>query len=257
MRGGFGAILSKIKTVVYSHRDTNNILLGPRGIFSATARRERDRRRPIFARSSEFTLLDHDPREATDVPADPIWVTDDPVEARHAYHYLLWGYGLRNSRLEQVMQATEILHMICVRPQWTRASDGTLGQWITDRTDLDDLLLVDENAERADTAPRFRGVSTEALFGDDDVPDGQGTDAAQYGSDESQSSSDGAESELMALAALNLNPVETAVGFWLLPTDAFEAALATSSDQTQTLWSVGTHRPRLGLFSLPARVTLL
>ncbi len=189
---------------------------------------------------------------------DPIWVTEDPVEARHAYHHLLWGYGVRNNRLEQVMQTTEILHMICVRPQWTRARDGSGGRWITDRTDLDDLLLTDENAERADAAPRFRSVSTEALFGDEeDVPDGQRTDAAQYGSDESQSSAGGADSELMALAALNLNPVETAVGFWLLPTDAFEAALATSTDQTQTLWSVGSYRPQLALFSLPARVTLL
>jgi hypothetical protein len=183
-----------------------------------------------------FDLLSSDPREGVRECLKGLWVRDNPSDAYRDYQALLGFY--KQTPEEDRMPVFS--HMITVLPEWRRFRDGFGAEWVADREDLEDLLLVDANAELEEVEGEDQGGPET----------NQASEVSQEPSEEAQERNGGSDVREPRTKVA----VERVSGFWLLPTSAFQECKETAG--SMTCWDVSGYPPSLGVFRLPNRATI-
>lgn len=136
------SLLRGLRSVYFSHRDRDKSrfrLPCPRPF---DVEHPRSPLQPIFARPTEFHVLGTDPRPGVRDALAELWTGESLRAVFDDWKRLLDFYGMPLS------SETEHCHMISVRPDWRRFRTGTHSEWVHDREDMEDLLMVDADMEQ-------------------------------------------------------------------------------------------------------------
>ncbi|KAH8887006.1 hypothetical protein GQ53DRAFT_768840 [Thozetella sp. PMI_491] len=241
-----GSLMGRMETITYFHVDRDHTdmegHLGP-------SNRPPSPLTPLYARPAEFTLFEGDPRPKAHEALKSLTVKGDPIRAEHDYRALMkYCYRGRETSGTPVPMA-KVMHMICAQPQWMRGDD--LFEWINDREDFEAFLWGEverlEEMKRQEVTGKWEVVKREFLKEFMRGRESWYSDAQLEALD--------LELPIAETSAHLPDPTaestshERVAGFWLLPTVAFRHKKTLGRELNE--YSIATHGPQLGVFSLP------